>query len=552
MVGLLRRFLSISSNYCSLQINGTRMLSAKSLLSTQLSQGNEINDPKYDGVIIVSHSFKEVSKFPKLAALAKPIEDFSQYHTGFEKSQANLIVVDKQIIPSGRLIYSATGSVSKDFEDVRKFKVAGSNAIKLAMDSGMKKPLFTTIPYDGFPRAEIISALGAINGLYTPLNIRDVEENNYKAKLEELSLLGNKQLTTEQLHNIVMAYGYSMSVCNDIGDSDPQRMTPAKVAEYIQNLFGGCDSAVKVKVESDMETIKKNYPCMAAVNRCANDVPEHRARLIWLEYDNNEPNGQGKETLMFVGKGVTIDTGGLNIKTGTNMKGMCRDKTGAANVAGFFSALNLLRPKNIKVVGYMCMVRNSVGSNAYSTDEILTARSGKRIHIYNTDAEGRLAMLDPLTEMREKAINEVNPHIFTFATLTGHELMCYGEYAAAMDNGPAAKSGASRKLQETGDEYGQPLEISRIQPEDFTTHDSEFEGADICQLSTKHSPKRGHQGAACFLMRGSLIVDHGSTDNQPLKYTHVDLAGPNGNYPKNSYPNPLVTLIGHYIIPRSG
>jgi leucyl aminopeptidase len=100
---------------------------------------------------------------------------------------------------------------------------------------------------------------------------------------------------------------------------------------------------------------------------------------------------------------------------------MSRDKYGSAVVAGFFDALDKLRPKNIKVIGALCAVRNSIGSNAYTCDEIITSRSGKRILIGNTDAEGRLAMLDPLTLMRERAIKETRPQLYTLATLTGSQ-----------------------------------------------------------------------------------------------------------------------------------
>lgn len=74
----------------------------------------------------------------------------------------------------------------------------------------------------------------------------------------------------------------------------------------------------------------------------------------------------------------------------------------------------------------MSMVRNSIGPESYSTDEILTARSGRRIRVLNTDAEGRMAMLDPLCELRELAVNETNPFLFTVATLTGHAAMAVG------------------------------------------------------------------------------------------------------------------------------
>lgn len=99
-----------------------------------------------------------------------------------------------------------------------------------------------------------------------------------------------------------------------------------------------------------------------------------QARLIWLEYVNEQEPSTNLdfETLCLVGKGVTLDTGGLDIKTGGAMFGMSRDKYGSAVVAGFFAVLDALKPKGIKVRACMCMVRNSVDAASYSCDEIIT------------------------------------------------------------------------------------------------------------------------------------------------------------------------------------
>ena len=69
------------------------------------------------------------------------------------------------------------------------------------------------------------------------------------------------------------------------------------------------------------------------------------------------------------------------------MAGMSRDKCGAAVVAGFLHSVSILKPKGLKVVGAMAMVRNSVGANCYVADEIITSRAGVRIRVGNTDAE---------------------------------------------------------------------------------------------------------------------------------------------------------------------
>lgn len=107
-------------------------------------------------------------------------------------------------------------------------------------------------------------------------------------------------------------------------------------------------------------------------------------------------------TLFLVGKGITYDTGGTDVKAGGVMAGMHRDKSGAAAVAGFFKTLSLLKPKGLCVRGAMALVRNSIGSDGYVADELITSRAGRRIRIGNTDAEGRMVMADLLCEAKEQ------------------------------------------------------------------------------------------------------------------------------------------------------
>lgn len=88
--------------------------------------------------------------------------------------------------------------------------------------------------------------------------------------------------------------------------------------------------------------------------------------------------------------------------------------------------VNLLQPPTVKAVAALCVVRNSVGENSYVSDEVITAKSGTRVRIGNTDAEGRLVMADALCHIKEMALCSVNPHIFTVATLTHHAILTAG------------------------------------------------------------------------------------------------------------------------------
>ena len=209
---------------------------------------------------------------------------------------------------------------------------------------------------------------------------------------------------------------------------------------------------------------------------------------------------------MLVGKGVTYDTGGLDIKHGGIMAGMSRDKCGAADVAGIVKAISLLKPKGVKVVAAMAMVRNSCGNNGYVSDEIITSRFGVRMRIGNTDAEGRMAMADVLCHMKEKALKETNPHIYTIATLTGHAARTYGPYTAVMDNGPAFRERNSYNIMEIGDSFGDMFEVSRVRTEDFENNkDKCGEFVEVLQLNTAPSASaRGHMLPAAFMMLVSL------------------------------------------------
>ena len=83
------------------------------------------------------------------------------------------------------------------------------------------------------------------------------------------------------------------------------------------------------------------------------------------------------------------------------MAGMSRDKGDAASVAGFMKSVADFAPKGVKVIAFLAVVRNSIGSDCFVPDEIITSREGVRVRIGNTDAEGRLAMGDLLSEMKE-------------------------------------------------------------------------------------------------------------------------------------------------------
>ncbi len=142
----------------------------------------------------------------------------------------------------------------------------------------------------------------------------------------------------------------------------------------------------------------------------------------------------------------------------------------------------------------------------YVADEIIKSRAGKFVRIGNTDAEGRMVMVDLLCEAKEKALAAVNPQLYTIATLTGHVIRAYGpDYTAIMSNGPARHANIPQEFYLAGESTGDPFEISTIRREDFKAHTGPSEYEDILQANNLPSTmtSRGHQTPSAFLIMAS-------------------------------------------------
>lgn len=495
----------------------------------------------YDGIILVSGSapgFDEPEPFKTVLYSAAQID-----------SALGVIGAVLPInLPAKRLIYSPTGPLNMDYHDVRSFAEAATKGIKRALKAGVRCPLLALLPDVRFENVELVTLLGALEGLYVPLEVREIcPDHCYKAcQLAVWSPICSKKL--QGIVKLASALESGRYVARDIGGADPERMAPPRVEEYLAELF--CGSHVTMQVISDQDTLLQEYPLFACVNRAASVIPRHAGRIIFLTYEPPNP-ACVLETIMLVGKGVTYDTGGVDIKCQGAMSGMSRDKCGAAACAGFMQVVNLLQPPTVKVVVALCVVRNSVGENSYVSDEVITAKSGVRVRVGNTDAEGRMAMADALCHIKEMALCSVNPHIFTVATLTGHAALMAGQgYTIAMDNAVARLVSNAEKLQASGETMGDPFEVSRIRREDFKFHEGRTEGDDLLQAVNQPSSTtaRGHQGPSAFLIMASGLNKHGRESGTPIKYCHLDVAGSAGTFPNPTTGAPILALARRFLL----
>ncbi|TRY61008.1 hypothetical protein TCAL_04410 [Tigriopus californicus] len=480
----------------------------------------DLKSSEYDGLVVVAHTINDL-----------PIEDVKRPLKALQaldkKADKSLFILPCDL-PCQRIIFSGTGPLTRDHDDVRSYAEAAQKGVARAIEAGCQAPCLFFHVLDKFPQAALVTVLGALRGLYVPLEVREAQPDQAK-KVQKIGIFDHDHKVAQRL-DLIQALEAGRIVSRDIGGSDPERMAAPRVEEYVRRTFE--NTGIKVEVIQGQATFEKDYPCFAAVNRCASGIPRHDGRIIWLTY---EPEGPVEKTLMLVGKGITYDTGGLDIKAGGVMAGMSRDKCGAADVAGILKAMSMIQPKGVKVIGAMAMARNSCGSNGYVSDEIITSRAGVRIRVGNTDAEGRMAMVDVLCHMKEKALNEVNPHMMTVATLTGHACLAMGPYTAVMDNGAARKIGFAQALQKVGEDFGNPFEISSLRREDMEKNrDKSGEFVAIFQGNNAPSTRtpRGHQMAPAFMIDVSGLDKHMMEDERPLKYSHLDVAGSSGDLPE--------------------
>lgn len=450
-------------------------------------------------------------------------------------------------IPGQRIVYAPTGKLTRDYDDVRRVSDAAKSAASILMQSGAKRPLLIielSVDDSRFVNAAEVAYLGMCQAAWQPLEARQALGEDNIETLQSVGIVSSNPVDSDWLS----ALEAGRRVARDLCGTEPERMAPPGFADYCVDAFAG--SSVSVNVLSDNQQILDKYPLLHAVARASVEVPRHQPRVIRMEYTGS---GEIKKTLYFAGKGITFDTGGADLKVGGHMAGMSRDKGGAAAVAGFMKVLAQLCPPGIRVVAELGAVRNSIGAEAFVPDEIITGHAGKRVRVGNTDAEGRMVLADILSHLREEAKSATNPEMFSIATLTGHAAIAFGPYTALVENGPALEIKTADQIVSAGELWGDPAEQSRSRREDFDFVQPRTKADDV--LSSNNAPSvgtpRGHQFPMAFLSIASGLEQHGSNSEQPLPFTHIDIAGSGvekGDW-QHGKPSaaPVVALAARYL-----
>ncbi|MBL8748447.1 MAG: leucyl aminopeptidase family protein [Planctomycetes bacterium] len=472
----------------------------------------------FDAVVLVGHA-------PAAADLALLRPFLRAAAAADAKFASGVSMLPAAGIAGNRLVVSPTGPLGRDHDDVRRHAEAAGKGLRRARDAGARDVLLLLQPAPNDARyAEAVSAaiLGALGALWEPLEAREALGPSVTEPVRRIGVhvLGGE--VDARTIAWAEAADAGLRLARDLAGTEPERMAPPRFAQFVQKAFRGLP--VKVAVQKDVKKLTKDYPLLMAVARASLPVARHRPCVVRLEYT---PKGRIERTLLFAGKGLTYDTGGADLKTGGVMAGMSRDKGGAAAVAGLVLAAAMLKTKGVRIVAELGVVRNSIGSDAFVSDEIVTSHAGCRVRIGNTDAEGRLVLADLLSHLRFDAAKADAPRLFTVATLTGHAGRAVGPYNIALDNGPARALGTAESLAAAGDRHGDPFEVSRLRREDFDFVQPRSRADDVlsCNNAPSSATARGHQFPMAFLCLASGLHKHGGDSAVPLPFTHVDIGG---------------------------
>jgi leucyl aminopeptidase len=335
------------------------------------------------------------------------------------------------------------------------------------------------------------------------------DHKSEKPKAVEDIQLADFELSSGQVKDI-LAVCNAVCLARDLVNGNAHDIYPERLAREALKLAG---DSIKVKVLDEKQLKKEGLSLISAVGQGS----EYPPRLIVMEYAGAGSKA-GKSAI--VGKGVTFDSGGLNLKSNEGMLTMRMDMAGAAAVLGIMKALAAIRPA-VNVVGVIGAVQNAMDAKAYFPGDVYPSYAGKTVEIINTDAEGRLVLADAVAYCRK---NHSPERMVDFATLTGACVIALGETVAGVISN---NDKLYDELFAAGEAVWERVWRLPLYPEHKKAMKSEI--ADLRNLAKF---KRGHAGA---ITGGAFIAEF--VEETP--WAHVDIAGtafnessPRGEVPK--------------------
>ena len=324
----------------------------------------------------------------------------------------------------------------------------------------------------------------------------NIKTNNKRSNINQTLCIKNiKDLIKENEFQKCCAELKGIFLARDLINLPPNILTPYNYEKIVKNCFK--DFSTKIDTYKDKK-LEKNFPLINFVGRSS----ENKPLLLDIKWSKSKKNIFPNITL--IGKGVTFDSGGLDVKPSSGMMLMKKDMGGSAVVLGIaYALISMNCPVNLRVI--LPMAENSISDKSMRPLDVIYARNNTPVEIGNTDAEGRLLLADALTFSQEN--NVKSDFVIDFATLTGAARVALGTELPALftnDNDLG-----ERIINEGKEQIDQMWELPLFSP-----YERYLENKYDALSSTGSAGTGGAITAALFLKK---FID---TDT---KWAHVDL-----------------------------
>lgn len=316
------------------------------------------------------------------------------------------------------------------------------------------------------------------------------EESNIE--LEQVDLLGLGDIAAAIALGEKMSEGVKLA--RELVNAPANTCNPIAMAETAQELASEYGLEIEILEKADCEKLRMGSFLGVAQ---ASDLPP---KFIHMTY---KPQGTPRRKLAIVGKGLTFDSGGLNLKVNGGIETMKMDMGGAAATFGAAKAIGLIKP-DVEVHFISAVTENMISGHAMRPGDILTASNGKTIEVNNTDAEGRLTLADALVFADKLGLDA----IVDLATLTGACIVALGDDIAGLWSPDDAVANQLLAASEKGGEkfWRMPLE------------EKYFEGLKALHADMKNTGPRAAGSITASLFLKQFV------DKTP--WAHLDIAGP--------------------------
>lgn len=394
---------------------------------------------------------------------------------------------------------------------------ANSKAIRFASDKNIKS---LSIECNGEDKEDIYSGVKAIaeSSILTSYKYDKYLSDKIDNSLEDIYINSMEDENLEKALKEGISLGKSTNIARDLVNQPANFQRPEDLGRSVEEL--GKKFGFEVELFNEEEIIGMKMDSLYQVGKGSHNKPT----LIVMRYMGNPDS---REKLGLIGKGVTFDSGGLNLKSGPRFIHMKHDVAGAAAVIGAMCSI-AGEGLETNVIGVIGAAENLISSNGYKPGDVISSMAGKSILIKSTDAEGRLTLIDSIHYAIEK---ENVDKVVNIATLTGSSRRIFGNYGGI--------------VMSNNEEFYKKLETS-----------SEISGERTLRLPIVEEAKEHLKSDVADYINSSQSDTCGSITAgmfirefvQDKPWIHLDMSGPCWSDSKEFYVNPGGTGWGTRLL----